>query len=57
VLLLSGASDKFQFPEVALNTLQEWAQLGGQIVETTIALVAAEKAAFESLRMDVRMRI
>ncbi|KAJ7130099.1 muts domain V-domain-containing protein [Mycena crocata] len=32
---------------------QEWAQLGGQIVETTIALVAAEKEAFESLRMDV----
>jgi DNA mismatch repair ATPase MutS len=33
--------------------LQEWAQLGGQIVETTMALVAAEKEAFESLRMDV----
>ncbi|KAJ7630683.1 muts domain V-domain-containing protein [Roridomyces roridus] len=32
---------------------QEWAQLGGQIVETTITLVAAEKEAFESLRMDV----
>ncbi|KAJ7706453.1 muts domain V-domain-containing protein [Mycena rosella] len=32
---------------------QEWAQLGGQIVETTIAMVAAEKEAFESLRMDV----
>ncbi|KAJ7492881.1 muts domain V-domain-containing protein [Mycena latifolia] len=32
---------------------QEWAQLGGQIVETTIAMVAAEKEAFESLRTDV----
>ncbi|KAJ7462636.1 muts domain V-domain-containing protein [Mycena galericulata] len=32
---------------------QEWAQLGGQIVETTMALVAAEKEAFESLRTDV----
>ncbi|KAJ6627193.1 muts domain V-domain-containing protein [Mycena sp. CBHHK59/15] len=32
---------------------QEWAQLGSQIVETTMALVAAEKEAFESLRMDV----
>ncbi|KAJ7102187.1 muts domain V-domain-containing protein [Mycena belliarum] len=32
---------------------QEWAQLGGQIVETTIAMVAAEREAFELLRMEV----
>ncbi|KAJ7042505.1 muts domain V-domain-containing protein [Mycena alexandri] len=32
---------------------QEWAQLGAQIIETTQALVTAEKEAFESLRMDV----
>ncbi|KAJ7655078.1 muts domain V-domain-containing protein [Mycena polygramma] len=32
---------------------QEWAQLGGQIVETTNALIIAEKEAFESLRMEV----
>lgn len=39
--------------ELYLRIFQEWAQLGGHIVETTIALVAAEKEAFESLRMDV----
>ncbi|KAJ7783497.1 muts domain V-domain-containing protein [Mycena maculata] len=32
---------------------QEWAKLGGQIFETTMTLVAAEKEAFESLRTDV----
>ncbi|KAJ6574843.1 muts domain V-domain-containing protein [Mycena capillaripes] len=32
---------------------QEWAQLGGQIIETTNALITAEKEAFESLRMEV----
>ncbi|KAJ6604390.1 muts domain V-domain-containing protein [Mycena vulgaris] len=36
---------------------QEWAQLGGQIVETRIAMVAAEKEAFETLRMDASIPI
>ncbi|KAJ7786042.1 muts domain V-domain-containing protein [Mycena metata] len=35
---------------------QEWAQLGAQIIETTQALVTAEKEAFKSLRMDVNGR-
>ncbi|KAJ7169620.1 muts domain V-domain-containing protein [Mycena filopes] len=32
---------------------QEWAQLGAHIIETTQGLVAAEREAFESLRLDV----
>jgi DNA mismatch repair ATPase MutS len=34
---------------------QEWAQLGSQIVETTYAIYAAEKQAFDSLRNEVKM--
>jgi hypothetical protein len=43
----------FICPKLVLNPSQEWAQLGGQIVETTNALITAEKEAFESLRMEV----
>lgn len=33
--------------------LQEWAQLGGEIVDTNLALLAAERDAFELLRSEV----
>ncbi|KAJ7225773.1 muts domain V-domain-containing protein [Mycena pura] len=41
----SGTTKSYFYPE--------WAQLGGRIVETTNALIAAEKEAFESLRVEV----
>lgn len=33
--------------------LQDWARLGGQIQDTVIALLAAEKEAFDTLREEV----
>ncbi|CAK5279975.1 unnamed protein product [Mycena citricolor] len=41
----SGSTKCYFYPK--------WAQLGGQIVETTNALLVAEKEAFESLRAEV----
>ena len=38
----------------AINIPKEWSQLGGQIAESSIALVEAEKEAFEFLRAEVR---
>ena len=33
--------------------MQEWSQLGSEIVEVTNSIYLAEKAAFEELRVDV----
>lgn len=42
-------------PYNILTHLQEWSQLGAEIVRTTVDITIAERQAFEELRKEVKL--